>query len=126
MRHAMNARRAIPRIAGLALLALQAACVTWMERPAPRPRAAASLPARVRVTRMDRTSMVLIDPFVRGDSLHGTRVDPPVQDVAVALDDVLRVEARRVNVAATAGAVALAWLAAYGIRLVCPFCNGGA
>ena len=123
MRRVRVARRAIPRIAALALLALQAACVTWSERPTPRPQAA-SLPARVRVTRMDRTSVVLIDPYVRGDSLRGTRFDQPTEDVAIALDDVSRVEARRVNVGATTGLVLLVWLAAFGIRLIlCPFCG---
>lgn len=88
----------------LALVLGAAGCGTWGRRPVPQPSSAEPLPTTVRVTRTDRSVLVLHEPSVQADSLVGFAGDAsPRTRVAVPLSDVQRIDGRKVSVVRTAG-----------------------
>lgn len=105
------------RTAALVLAAvLSTACSSWHARTAPNASDSAALAHRIRVTRSDRSVVVLDHASVRGDSLIGQHDG---SRVAIALGDVQRVDEKRVSavrttvlvlVAAFAGILVLAAL----------------
>lgn len=95
------------RLALAVLVPLLAACEMWVAQPASRPAPRSSLPARIRVTRTDATSLVLSDARIQGDTLRGSWVGHGGQPVAIPVAQVARVDARRFDWVATAGVVLL-------------------
>jgi hypothetical protein len=87
---------------------LGAGCRTWQPVPPPSAGAPTTLP-RVRVLRADGSRVEVDQVYVRGDTLYGERrtgTAPGSREVvAVPVDSVRRVEARRVSGART-GALA--------------------
>lgn len=105
--HSLVRRRAGSRRTTLLLVALSAACRTWRAEPLPVAGAPArAIPSRVRATRADGSQVELARARIAGDTLRGERweIDRSGRPAAVAvpLDSVRRLEARRVSVARTA------------------------
>jgi hypothetical protein len=80
-------------------------CVTYWPQTPPAPGTATTIPGRVRVTRTDASSVMLVGVRVQGDTLRGTSADARQQEVAIALRDVKRVEVRKQNTGATVALV---------------------
>jgi hypothetical protein len=82
-----------------------AACHSWQGRPvAPATPPALSGNSTVRITRTDRSTLVVDRARVEGDSIVG-EVGRPPERVAVALRDVRQLDERRVSAARTGGLV---------------------
>jgi len=93
-------------LAAAALLALSAgACTSWRTQPGPAPEAIGRLngSGTVRVTRLDRSVLVMSAPLVVGDSIVGIASNGQPQRVAVAIADVQRIDAKRVSATKTGG-----------------------
>jgi hypothetical protein len=106
-------RSATVRACWITTLSLTSACTTWkVQSVTPEVLIAAQHPGRIRVTRADRTTIVLRQPELRGDTLSGVIGKPADSaDIArhwasVALSDVAQVATRKVDPVAT-GALAL-------------------
>jgi hypothetical protein len=101
------------RACWITTLGLTSACTTWKVQPVtPEALIAEQHPGRIRVTRADRTTIVLRHPELRGDSLSGDigkpadSADSAQHRASVALGDVAQVATRKVDPVAT-GALAL-------------------
>jgi hypothetical protein len=112
-------RRCAGRAAALVLLAVPGACRTWRTEPLPTAGAPArSVAARVRATRADGSRVELARARVAGDTLRGERRENGPSGrpspVAVPLDSLRALEARRVSWPRTGALVVgalLAWFA---------------
>jgi hypothetical protein len=113
------------RACWITILGLTSACTTWkVQSVTPEALIAEQHPGRIRVTRADRTTIVLRQPELRGDSLSGVirgPADRAQRRASVALGDVAQVATRKVDPVATgalalgsaavaAGAVVAVWL----------------
>jgi hypothetical protein len=87
------------RSAAVLLLAVTgaSACTGWGRQGVPEPGSTRRLPDPVRVETYDHRVVVLRDAVVSADSLVGYVGRDSIGRVAVALEDVRRVEARQVN-----------------------------
>jgi hypothetical protein len=83
--------RATSSLAGLALLLT--GCTYWEPYPRPAP-AVPDLPSTLRVASDSEASVLLIDPFLRGDTLFG-RVDR--EEVGFPVNQLHRLERQRVH-----------------------------
>jgi hypothetical protein len=98
----------LPRRASLlAATAFLAGCQSWHTEPLPTPRDSARVVrGHVRATRADGSSIELAGVRVAGDTLRGTvwatRRSAEPRAVALPVDSVPRLEARRVSVGRTA------------------------
>lgn len=102
----------------LSCLLVVQGCTTWKQRPLTAGVAPAISTERpVRITRSDRSEMVLEHPRLEGDSLIGDVGNPP-QRVAVALRDVQRIDERSVSLARTGGLVVGAGAVLYSVLVV--------
>lgn len=116
-------RRLAGRYAVLLLLgAAPAGCRTWRAEPLP----AAGAPARVvqgrvRATRADGSRVELVGARVGGDTLRGARGGT---EVAVPLDSVRRLEARRVSALRT-GALVGGVLLTFAAAIAAAFAAAG-
>jgi len=103
-------RSATVRACWITTLSLTSACTTWkVQSVTPEVLIAAQHPGRIRVTRADRTTIVLRQPELRGDTLSGVigkQADSAQHWASVALSDVAQVATRKVDPVAT-GALAL-------------------
>jgi hypothetical protein len=103
-------RSATVRACWITTLSLTSACTTWkVQSVTPEVLIAAQHPGRIRVTRADRTTIVLRQPELRGDTLSGVigkPADSAQHWASVALSDVAQVATRKVDPVAT-GALAL-------------------
>ena len=109
-------------LAYLLLVTYPPACTAWhVGTPTPAEFIAREQPQRIRVTRLDGTSVDLRTPEVRGDSLWGARGGGLAQGdnertVALALSDVRQVAVRRTSAGKTlllvGGSVAALFIAA--------------
>jgi hypothetical protein len=101
------------------------ACSRWqVQSLAPEALLAERHPDRIRITRADRTTIVLRAPKVSGDTVYGSLREGPdtaARPEAVALADVAQVETRKLDPVATgaltlgsaaviAGTVVVLWL----------------
>ena len=107
------ARARIARLLPLLLLVALPGCVTYWPQTPPAPGTATTIPGRVRVTRTDASSVMLVGVRVQGDSLRGTSADSLRQQVSIALRDVKRVEVRKQNTGATVALVLVSALGAF-------------
>src|SRR5689334_15633201 len=105
--------RGARRFPVLFLAALLSGCVTYWPQTPPAPGTATAIPGRVRVTRADASSVMLVGVRVQGDSLRGTTDDARQREVAIALRDVKRVEVRKQNTGATVALVLVSALGAF-------------
>ncbi|CAN5279441.1 hypothetical protein BH20GEM2_BH20GEM2_20380 [soil metagenome] len=85
-----------------AMTCLAAACTSWSTTNAAPGEVIQENPQSVRVTRTDRSVLVIQQPTVRNDSIVGF-ADEGTTPVAVATADVERVETRKVSAKRTAG-----------------------
>ena len=101
-------------------VAFVGSCKTWVPGNAKEPASAATQEGPVRVTRSDKTSVILTHVEVTADSLIGFAQDDPSRRVAIALSDVKTIEKRELSQAvvltryyftfvAIVGMGALAW-----------------
>ncbi|MEA2724335.1 MAG: hypothetical protein QOH59_2106 [Gemmatimonadales bacterium] len=92
---------------------LVSGCATW--RPydtGPGLSAGQSLPYRLRATRQDSTRIALTAPFIRADTLYGTRLG---DTLAVPLSGIIGLERERVSIERTLGVAIGIPVAALGI-----------
>jgi hypothetical protein len=89
-------RSPFARCIALALMPAVMACSSWKVTPvAPRALVQESRPDAIRVTPLRKTSVILLDPIIRGDSVVG-RLEPfGPRDTAVFLGDVVTVKTRQ-------------------------------
>jgi hypothetical protein len=84
-----------------------AACAHWqVQSGSPQQVIETRQPKKIRVTRTDRTEVVVDQPRIVSDTLYGSRAGSPraadpATDEGIALADVSRVAIRRTDVAAT-------------------------
>lgn len=103
----------------LFLLAQVWACHGWRtEEVAPELVLAAREPERVRITEPGGATMVVLDPTVAGDTLHG-RSEAGGYALAIPLADVLRLETRQGNVITSRVVVGAMALGVAGIVIAC-------
>ena len=84
----------------LVLVPLCAGCMAWESQQLPQPSSTQRLPDPVRITRTDRSTLVLNDPMVVGDSIVGFAGR---ERTAVALRDVWNMERSKTQFVRTAG-----------------------
>ena len=102
----------------LSFLLVAQGCTSWKQRPLTAGVTPAFSTERpVRITRSDRSEIVLEHPRIEGDSLIGDVGNPP-QRVAVALRDVQRIEDRSVSLARTGGLVVGAGAVLFSVLIV--------
>ena len=115
----------------LAMLALLSGCSTWKHTPlAAGDPLAISSERPIRVTRTDRSILVLQDARIEGDSVIGSIGNPPMRH-AVALSAIQSIDQRQVSAGRTAGAAvggAALLLVVVGVGLIlywASMLNGG-
>lgn len=86
----------------LAATVIAAACTSWSTTHAAPGAVVQENPQSVRVTRTDKSVLVIQQPSLRNDSIVGV-ADDGTTPVAVATADVERVETRKVSAKRTAG-----------------------
>jgi hypothetical protein len=79
-----------------ALLIFASACTSWHATMAPLPEVVREHPDRIRVTQRDSGQIEVRHPVVAADTLRGIHDDRPV---AIPVEEILRVEARRASAA---------------------------
>ena len=76
----------------VAIVAFAGSCKTWVPTNAKEPALPATQEGPIRVTRADKTSVILTDIEVTADSLIGFAQEDPSRRVAIPLSDVKKVE----------------------------------
>ena len=76
----------------VAIVAFAGSCKTWVPTNAKEPTLSATQEGPLRVTRADKTSVILTDIKVTADSLIGFTQEDPSRRIAIPLSDVRNVE----------------------------------